>query len=400
MGCNTEIPSDDKDTILPGAEISNEAEVKSVPVDNEPSDDIERPSISASAEEEDFYWPTEDFRYSTPERHGVDSIMLTEFMKEAKNSGAISSFILIRDGYIIAESYFGSQIMQDIPSQLYSCTKSFTSALFGIAVKDEKIIDLDAKVLDLFPEKQVQDTGNGKENITLRHLLTMTAGLDWPINVVEDLIMDLIHSIDPVQFVLDRPMTDVPGEKFSYNSGASQVIIEYIQKSIGADIYQYAEDRLFKPIGILDYTWDKINGKNPMGFSGLKMKAKDMAKFGYLYLNKGKWEQGQLLSETWVEESTIEKISDEGFGGQTSAGYGYYWWINSFGGYSARGMKGQYIIILPEKSLVTVFQGNFLPDDQEIPLILMRDKILPSIVSDNLIEENIDAYEKLLLYSQ
>ncbi len=342
------------------------------------------------------YHTADYWRTSTPEEQGVDSEKLYDLVKGIReNKTEIDSLVIVRNGYIITEAYFSGN--KDSLRPLYSCTKSVTSALIGAAIEDGYIKDTNVKLLDIYSDMKIKNNNALKKQITLKHLLTMSSGFDWnevttsysdPSNPVPQ----LERSSDTVQFMLDRAMSTEPGKVFNYSSGGSHLLSAIITKLSGKALADYAEDKLFKPLGITNKLWYSAQDGITFGGYGLYMRATDMAKLGYLFLKKGKWEDKQIIPEAWVEISTKKHI-DADYNG-TSKGYGYQWWVNSFGGYSARGYQGQYIIVQPELDMVVVFQSHLSKNDL-IPINMMEENIIPAVKSKQPLPSNTEMYEKL-----
>jgi len=342
------------------------------------------------------YYPTDTWRTSTPEEQGVDSEKLYKLVKGIKeNKTEIDSLIIVRNGYIITEANFSGD--ENSIRALNSCTKSITSTLVGVAINDGYIKNIDMKLLDIYPEMEIKNNNALKKQITLKHLLTMSAGFDWnewssSYDDLENPAIQLGRSFNTVQFMLDQSVSSESGKVFNYNSGETHLLSAIYTKLSGKTIAEYAEDKLFKPLGITKKYWEIAPDGITYGGFGLNMRAIDMAKVGYLFLKKGKWVNEQIIPEEWVENSTKKHIDADFYG--TSNGYGYQWWINSFGGYSARGLHGQYIIVMPELNMVVVFQSHFTDNDL-IPLYMMEINIMPAVKSPQPIPSNTKISEML-----
>ncbi len=346
--------------------------------------------------QEGEYWPTNGWRISTPEAHGMDSEKLAAFVEAAVNSGRFKSFVIVRDGYIVAEKYFG--IKPDKRQRVYSVTKSVVSTLFGIAMEEGKIESVDTKVLDCFPDTTFDHVDENKQNMTLENLLTMTSGLDWPYAGMQDFSE---WEDDPTKYVLDMEMAAAPGHNFLYHNGTVEVLGEYISQAVGEDISDYAAEKLFTPMGITGQFWTPtLNGQRDAACSGLCLTARDMAKYGYLYLHNGEWDGQQLVPAAWVQTSTNIHVGEEGNFDQYISGYGYLWWVDANGCYSARGYQGQFVFVFPNLDMIVVVQAGFTGEtdgvnNELIPEVLMNEYILPAVVSDEALPENPEAYERL-----
>lgn len=351
-------------------------------------------SITAAAE----YWPTEGWQTSTPEAQSMDSAKIGEMFDYIEKSGLdIHSLLIVRNGYLIAEGYF-YPYKKEYRHILNSETKSITSALVGLALEDGFIKSVDQKVVDFFPDMKIANLDDRKKNLTVRNLLTMTAGLDWEesgaYGAVHDTNTQMWAQENQLQFVLDRPMKEEPGKSFYYNSGASHVLSAIVQKTTGKTSLEYAAERIFKPLGITDISWGADRQGINSGSSRIFMKPEDLAKYGYLYLQNGMWEGKQLIPEKWVMESTAKQVdTPDGLAGRY--GYGYQWWQNKFGGYSARGFGGQYLFVIPEYNMVVVFSSGLVPQSFFAPEELVEDYIIPAVKAPSAIAENKAAYEGL-----
>jgi len=297
---------------------------------------------------EPAYWPTRGWRTSTPEEQGMDGRQLARMLEAVKEHGLeLHSLLVIRHGYIVSETYFASQD-RDTRHELYSCTKSFVSTLAGMAIDQGDVEGIDHRVLDYFPGYTFAKSDARKEAMTVEHLLTMTTGLDWQEG--DPAYRAMYMSRDWVQYVLDMPMREQPGERFNYCSGCSHVLAGVVQKGTGSKLQDYARKNLFQPLGITNWRWDTDAKGMAIGGWGLQLTARDMAKLGYLYLHQGAWEGEQIVSRAWVEEATRQHTTTDG-----SLGYGYQWWTYpKWGAYAALGRYGQTIFVIPELDMVIV----------------------------------------------
>jgi CubicO group peptidase (beta-lactamase class C family) len=324
------------------------------------------------------YWPTDGWRTSTPEEQGMDSELLTEMLAYIEeNRVRIDSVTIVRRGYLVLDAYFHGY-EKNTKHDLWSCTKSVTSALVGIAMDQGYIQSVDQPVLSFFPERTVANLDSRKEALTLEHLLTMTDGLDWltkDFRTVSagDTWPEMRQSGDWVQFVLDRSMAEEPGTRWNYNDGASHLLSAIIQETTGMTALELAEEHLFDPLGISVAGWlSDPQGRN-CGGTYLRMTPHEMAKFGYLYLNEGLWDGEQIVPAAWVKASTTNHSPTPGMY------YGYQWWVVPWAGYyTASGGAGQYIMVLPELDMVVVFASDLVPDDQYTPPLLLAFYIIPA----------------------
>jgi CubicO group peptidase (beta-lactamase class C family) len=309
------------------------------------------------------YWPTQGWRTSTPEQQGMDAHPLAQMVEAIKKQNLkVDSVLVIRHGYIVSENYFTRG--QDDPHQLFSVTKSFVSALVGIAISQGAIKGVDQPVLDFFPGMTAHDDAR-KQAMTLDNLLTMTSGLDWTEG--DRAYYQLVNHPDWVKFMLDRPMVEEPGQRFNYCSGCSFVLSAIVQKTTGMYTLDFAQANLFGPLGIANPSWEKGSGGIVNGGWGLSLTSRDMAKLGYLYLNRGVWDGRQVVPAEWVKTSVEKHVST---GGAGVLDYGYQWWTYpALDAYTARGRGGQLIFVIPRLDMVIVFTSNMDSDGALFDLI-------------------------------
>ena len=353
---------------------------------------------SGSVSAENNYWPDDSWRESTPEKQGMDSEKLSGMLEYIQSTGnEMHSIVIIRNGYKVLDANF-FPYKSNIKHVVNSCTKSITSALFGIALEEGLIKSADARVLDYFQDRSVKNSDDNKKALTLEHLLTMTAGFDWSENGSYgpgDSWMRMRNSDDPVQYILDNPMSEAPGTSFYYNTGASHLLSAVLNEVTGQKTADYAEQKLFGPVGIKDVYWQEDPQGINIGGAGIYMTPQDMARFGYLFLQNGLWKDTQVVPEHWAEQATVRKVdTPNGLAGRY--GYGYQWWMNHFGGYSARGFGGQYIFVLPEYNMVAVFTGSLTGMGFFLPESLVDSFIIPSVKSSGTLTENSDSSARLV----
>lgn len=345
-----------------------------------PRSDETAPMASTAATPTDRPWPTEAWQISTPEAQGMDGALLHQMMRFVdENQIAVDSALVVRNGAIVFEAYrngYGHESRH----HLQSATKSVTSALVGVALREGLIESVDQKMVDFFPDRTIANLDARKEAITLEHLLTMSDGMDWheldyPYSDPRNTLGQMWTSRDALQHILDRPMAREPGERWAYNSGTSMLLGGIVEEISGQDLPVFARQRLFDPIGIGTVTWDRTISGHYHSDGGLYMTPRDMARFGYLLLNEGTWDGRQILTPEWVADATRQHY-DTGQG----VGYGYQWWtFPGMQAYSARGHYEQWIIVVPEADLVAVFTGS-IPDEAIHPITAMLFRfILPAV---------------------
>lgn len=291
---------------------------------------------------------------------------------------------LVFERYLAGQPIYGGYTYwrRTVPHNLHSVTKSFTSALIGIAIQ-EGHLSLDDRVIDFFPEYTDVQPENGREDITIRHALTMSTGLRWDESTYsyDDPRNDhamMYANGDWVHYVLTRPMASQPGSTFLYNSGISITLGAIILKATGRSVSQFADERLFNKMGVSGERWSlAANGTAQTG-GGLSMTPRDMLRFGSLFLNDGTWNDTRLINSDWANESTSQN--------GPNPSYGYHWWLTNYqvgakrvDAYYAGGRGGQYIIVIDELDMVVVFTaGNDNRLAWEQPRDLLLRYILPS----------------------
>jgi CubicO group peptidase (beta-lactamase class C family) len=268
---------------------------------------------------------------------------------------------------------------------IQSVTKSFVSACVGIALQQGKIKSIEQKMFDFFPEYAAQDTGL-KAQITVKDLLTMTAGFDWneeDYNRIGNPEHVMDSASDPVGYVLSLPLKDVPGTVFTYTSGETQLLAAIVEKATGKTIDAFAKEYLFNPLGITNYEWTSCSNSNVIdAFAGLYMRSRDMMKFGLLYMNDGKWNSKQIVPALWVKQSTTPQINTHD---KYNDDYGFQWWLwtdtiakKPVSIFAGLGGGGQTIFIDKRNDLVVVITaGNYRK--QTYSYDIMRDFVYPAL---------------------
>ena len=243
---------------------------------------------------------------------------------------------------------------------LQSVTKSVSATVIGISLGRGEIARLDMPFLTFFEAWDLSRVDARLRKATLDDLLTMRSGIEWhesdrPLDATNT-TYQLEYSKDWIQFTLNQPMDSDPGTKWSYNSGGSQLMSGIIKKATGQFIDEYANARLFKPIGIKDFHWKKTPTGHPDTEGGLYLSAEDLARIGYLYLRDGMWNGNRVLPATWVRAATTRHAKAVGPGWD----YGYQWWLTTRNGadvWAGRGFGGQFLFVIPSRDVVAVIQS-------------------------------------------
>lgn len=340
------------------------------------------------------YWPTEGWRSSKPEEVGMDSAKLVEAFKYAATPRfKTDGLVIIRKGHIVGEAYFGNfKINKKHIS--HSMAKSFTSTLIGIAIDKGLIKGVDERLCQYYDEWDCDDEDDTRSRITIRHAMTLTTGLEWQEDwskwdpATND-ALKMGASGYFVKYMSERDGLHEPGKRFFYSTGDPMLLSRVIQETTGMTAFEFAKQNLFKPLNITNVRWDKDRDGYTSTAWGLYTTVRDFAKFGYLFLNKGRWEDKQIVSEEWVKKSTKTDPSVAMWGA-----YGYLWhvnlrlrlrWVNSpesrsripRDGYMAEGVLGQNIFIIPSKDLVIVRVAN--QTSGEMDLVKFLNMVLSAI---------------------
>jgi CubicO group peptidase (beta-lactamase class C family) len=378
--------------------------------------------VVATATHAQSAWPGKAWPSSTPAAVGLDANVLAAFDADiaAGKYGNIDSMLVIRHGKVAYERAYkhdydriyqkearttGPLNAHDFSGPynyfnpwwhpfyrrgdlhtMQSVTKTVTSIVIGIAATRNEFPSLDTPVLKFFDEAKVANVDDRKRRMTLRHVLTMTTGLDWnedlPYADPNNASSVMEAAFDWVQFTIDRPMVQEPGRVFQYSSGATQLLSHVFHAATGKDIEEYAVEHLFKPLGITHHFWKR----SPTGLidteGGLFLAPKDLARIAYLYLKNGVWEGKPIVSADWVKASIAPSIT---VSETTGVKYGYKWWLYPYGkegrlAYAGSGFGGQRPIVVPALDLVIVFTGwNVLPDTPSLSPRVAIDRVLEAV---------------------
>jgi CubicO group peptidase (beta-lactamase class C family) len=316
----------------------------------------------------------------TPQSQGISSSAILAFVKEAdKKIDHLHSLMLVRHGHVVAEGWW-SPYDASTRHELYSLSKSFTSTAVGLAIADGKL-SLDDPVLKFFPDEAPAEPSGNLKAMRVRDLLCMSTG----------------HQIEPrlqaskeswVKTFLAQPVPHKPGTHFLYNTAATYMQSAIVQKVTGQTVLDYLRPRLFEPLGIENPNW----GTSPQGISlggyGLSVRTEDIAKFGQLYLQHGKWHGRQLVPATWVEMATSRQTSNgSNPNSDWDQGYGYQFWRSRHGAYRGDGAFGQFCIVMPEQDAVVAITSGV--GDMQAVLNLVWDKLLPAMKRDALPSDDV-----------
>jgi CubicO group peptidase (beta-lactamase class C family) len=341
-------------------------------------------------------WTTASLEQSGIDRHRLEA--MTESIR-AHAELNVHAVLIERGGRLVYEEYFAGKderwgtplgvvvFNRETKHDLRSVTKSVVSALVGIAHDSGAIGSLDAPLLTYFPEYKDLQVPERRQ-ITIRHALMMSAGFEWnedvPYNDPNNDEIAMTRNSDPMRYVLGRRLVAQPGTSWRYNGGTTQVLGTIVQRATKRPLADYARSVLLSPLGISDVEWLGNLAGVPSAASGLRLRPRDLAKFGSLYLNDGRWNGRQVLPRAWVVESTRRRLT---FPGQNARGYAYQWWHTCYSTPSgvvevptAVGNGAQRIFLLrAQQTVVTVLSGRYNDFSANPPERLLVDFILPAL---------------------
>ena len=348
------------------------------------------------------YWPTRDWKTKTSQETPLHPGPLAQLEVYAQETDILRSILIVRSGYIAFENYYHGWA-QNKYQNVNSVTKSVTSALVGIALREGYLQGLDQTLLSFFPEYRPHNLDPRKQAITLRHLLSMTSGYQVPPRDVETFLDDT----SSLEKMLDRPLDHNPGEAYGYDDVSCHFLSLILHRVTKMPLARYAQTRLFEPLGIWrdeqgtsspwltgtrsadtphpfalwndqeDILWSvDSQGNYPAGM-GLQLTTREMAKFGFLYLNRGQWNGQEIVGENYVQESlTRHSVTTRG------GPYGYLWYLPLYNGHPsflAIGFGGQLIGVFPD--LDTIVVTTFHPEPGPSPSqTVMNNFLIPAIM--------------------
>ncbi len=377
------------------------------------------------------YWPTDGWRRSTPEAQGMSSKTLLDLFEYCKTQAVrdpefyLDSVTVIRNGYVVAEFYPNPNYSRGEMHVIHSATKSIVSALVGIAIEQGIVGSVDARLVDFFPGQDIENLDDRKRTITIRDLLTMETGMHSRDSYLyaHARLLKLQQSEDWLQFALDLPMASTPGERFDYSNISTFLLGASLAKSTATDVLTFARKALFEPLGIKDVKWEWTPDGLPIAWARMWLKPDDLAKIGLLYLQQGRWENQQIVPTAWINESltpwafpknAVDVLNEDmSRNGDTSTrnwvaqrffrpfsdGYGYQWWLDRAGNYSALGTNGQYLTIAPAHNLIFVVSSKSRGISQFKPAELFYDYVLPAIEAELPLPANPKASDGLAKYA-
>jgi len=325
--------------------------------------------------------PKNPFPAAKPEELSVSSEAIAQTIRNIREDHGLEmhSFLLLRKGKLVWEEYFRENEPERL-HVLHSVSKSFTSLAVGIA-QAQGLLSIEDKLYDFFPEYASLCDSDRKRQVTLRHLLMMGSGFE---NKEEEIFAGGFE-YDMVQKALALPVIHPPGKIFNYYTLGTYLLSAVFSRICPMGIHAYLRQKLMDPMGFGPSHWNVDLNDVPLGGFGLYLQARDLARAGQFLLQNGVWESQQLAPAGYIRDASAKQIENNADAdGKTAddntdwgAGYGFQFWRNSFGGFRADGMHGQYIVVLPEKEVVLVMTSRL--DDMQIPLRAVADILLPGI---------------------
>lgn len=338
------------------------------------SDEPTGPEISS------YNWQT-----STPENQGMNSQFIQQAFQQGENYGFVDCILVIRNGYLVAEKYFNG-FSKNKPHNVMSVSKSFLSAITGIALRDGYLNGINEKMLDFFPEYIYPNIDTRKYNITIRNLLMMRMGIDHDHNLYNQ----ISNSSNWIKTTIELPLIYDPGTRFCYNTFQTHLLSAIITKASGVSTMDFAKKYLLEGMNINCAEWWKDPQGYYFGGNSMHFTPRDMARLGYLYMNNGQLNGEQIVPADWVEESLTNytNFNNSTWGDLDKVNYGYLWWLGEIKGYEvflAIGHGGQFVINFPNLNMIVVTTADWqldweIADQHERSVLsIVADFIVPAI---------------------
>ncbi|MFC1502389.1 serine hydrolase domain-containing protein [bacterium] len=331
-----------------------------------------------------FVWNT-----TPPDMQGMDPQVLDSAFTQAQQTGYIDGLLVIRNGFIVGEDYYNGYTKKS-PHTIMSVSKSFLSALTGIALQRGYIDSLEEKVLDYFPEYIFPGMDERKYLITIRHLLTMRMGIPGESEDNYGVYNSIYSSDNWIKTTIEYPLVFTPGERMRYNTFQTHLISATLTKASEMSTLDLARILLTNPMNITIDGWEQDPQGYYFGGNSMFFTPREMAVLGYVYLNGGRLNNVQIVPQEWVE-LTLSPSTNNGpneWGAWKNYNYAYLWWLgqmNSYDLFMAYGYGGQFIICFPDLDLIVVTTANNMvyPDASTIQewaiFDIVADYVVPSI---------------------
>jgi CubicO group peptidase (beta-lactamase class C family) len=318
-------------------------------------------SLSIEQREAVEYTPLSgnDWEVSTPAEQGLDPRLVADLYQNAAELETLYGLLVVKNGHLIAEGYFNGATVEQ-RAVLASVTKSYTSALVGIALDQGCLSSVDQRMMDFFPEFSDQIGDPRKEQITIEDMLQMRSGYPW--EEFTPPYLDILFSNNNwLPRAVEFPLTSDPGTEFGYSNLTAHLLGVIVARACDTDLLLYGQQNLFSPLDVRAGAWPYDENNYRYGSGDISFTARDVAKFGLLYLNHGEYEGNQIISANWVSES-LQTYSEDLYGNELGRyfrdiGYGYMWWSARVGDHHfnyAWGHGGNLIILLNELDIVIV----------------------------------------------
>jgi CubicO group peptidase (beta-lactamase class C family) len=336
-------------------------------------------------------WPTRGWQTSTPEEQGMDSAALAELVAYGE-AHSFDSLLVVRHGRIVAEAYY-APYTGGVLHEIFSATKAVTGTLLGKAYKDGLLDRLDHPVLDFFSDRRIANVDDRKKGITVQNLLDMTSGLDWDQGFEggkQQTMQDMYRASNQIQFILDRPMAHPPGEVFNYSNGNPNLVSAIITRLTGEPAENYAREKLFAPLGIANWYWDRDPQGLTIGDGMLFLLPRDMAKIGYLYLHRGQWEGKPILPAGWADVLNHTSVNTHASYDASLSYSNFFWILPEHRVFLANGKDGQNIAVFPDLDIIAVTTAR-----KYVPLRRLASMISSAVKSAGSLPANPDAGKKL-----
>jgi CubicO group peptidase (beta-lactamase class C family) len=318
-----------------------------------------------------YYAPLEldDWEVSTPEDQDLDASIIQEMYLTASQIGHIYSLLIIKDGYLISERYFnGKNVYTALP--IASITKSFTSTLTGIALENGYLSSLEQKLMEFFPEFDWESMDPRKSQITIEQILKMRSGYPWEeFSDYNDLLWSSFG--DWLPLIDEIPLTNDPGTEYGYSNLMAHILGMVVSRAADTSLYKSAQKYLCEPLEISIPVWWTDHEGYHYGHGDIHANARDLARFGYLYLNKGTYKGNEIISSEWIDDAlspySLDVYGREIFDNFSGLNLGYMNWFSARVGryniYFSWGHGGQHIFLLPEYNMILVTTADYMPGE-------------------------------------
>lgn len=320
---------------------------------------------------------------STPEAEGIPTTAVAAFLAAADRLEDVHSVMILRHGKVVAEAWW-APYRADLRHELYSLSKSFTSTAVGLAIAEGRLT-LDDRVVDHFPDELPPEPSPNLRAMRVRDLLTMSTG----------------HATEPprpadaswTKAFLAHDVPFKPGTHFLYNTSATFMQAALVEKTTGEGLLAYLEKRLLGPLGIEDATWERNPDGIATGGYGLSLRTEDIARFGQLLLQQGRWDDRQIVPEEWIAQATGKQVSNGSSpDSDWEQGYGFQFWRCRHDAFRGDGAFGQFCIVLPEQDVVVAMTAGLGPMHELLAAVW--DHLLPAI-GDEPLPADVAAREAL-----